>query len=64
MNITLDIQELTARQDEDGSVTLWRVVGIDNKWYPTKMCAEAVARRVYPHEDWYRRIYHRTFYDV
>lgn len=60
VNITLDIQDLTARQDADGDVILWRVAGTAGL-FPTKMCAEAVAARVFPQEEYHSR-YQRIFY--
>lgn len=46
------------------SVTLWRVVGIAGKLYPTKMAAEVAARLQFPDEgpdERYARVFYRRF---
>lgn len=35
----------------DGVVELWRVRGIDNTFYPTKMVAEIAARATFPKDE-------------
>jgi hypothetical protein len=54
-------QEATIRSDDNEQVELWYVQGMPNKYFPTKMVAEAIARRAFPDEDSYQRIFFRRF---
>ncbi len=60
---TMHIADATILEHMD-SVTLWRVRGIDDVWYPTKMAAEIVTRVRFNEESMeqrYSRISYKTF---
>jgi len=48
--------------DADGAVALWGIRGLPYRW-PSKMCAEMVARNAFPNEDADKR-YARIFYEL
>lgn len=65
----MQVNEVKIHSDHDPTtntetVTLWRVSGLRNSYWPTKIAAEAAARTHFPHEDCdqrYGRIYFTHF---
>lgn len=62
MRIDACLTPINLVDDAPRTVELWHVQGIAGCFWPTKMVAETVARRAFPHEDIDTR-YARIFCD-
>ncbi len=51
----LTINDVVVYERPEGEVHLWRVRGLPGAWFPTKIAAEAAARRSFPTEDPFAR---------
>lgn len=63
----LNINDVVVYEQLNGELHLWRVRGLPGAWFPTKVAAEAAARRSFPTEDAFvinARITYRQFAQV